>query len=376
MWFPFLLSLPAVLLSPLILCKFDQRTLRLILTTACFVAVFGALSYGGIAIGLLGLTSVRGFRAWIAAASHDTEIRGVTRMVFGFARSFIYMGNDGMLFKRYLLKDPFNSVTLLDLLRLSFWKLALFYLLLAAMCVSLLRSAMGKRVLLLLALSTIPTLLFAIVFDGGAIERYFPLYPALFFSVALSLCCGKPLPGLRYLAIIFGAAVILANASAMAKPVQDRVQQESAARIEALLPVLKPHSRIMMVNWQDDLINFGRSFPLHPINRRGGLQLGALVTPGTTYATRWREEFAASALKAWQLGGDVWISKRALSARPRADWNWVEGDVPNLSWSDFARFFAQLETGQSVGGDDGFVMVLPTANNQELLSHFLESSRG
>jgi len=290
-------------------------------------------------------------------------------MVFGFARSFIFMGNDGMLFKRYLLKDPFNSVTLFDLLRLSLWKLGLFYLVLAAICVSLLRSSMGRRVLVLLAVGAIPILLFAIMFDGGAIERYFPLYPVIFFALALSCCAAKPLPGLKYLVIIFAAAVILANASAMAKPVQDREQEASASRIDALLPVLKPHSRIMTVNWQDDLVNFGRSFPLHPINRRGDLQIGALVTPGTTYAQRWREDFATNALKAWRDGGDVWVSRRALSSSPLPDWNWAEGDVENVSWKDFAPFFAQLETGESIGGDDGFFRVLPTPKNQEFLSN-------
>jgi hypothetical protein len=369
LWFPFLFALPAVLLAPIILCQFERRTIRQVLVTVGFVALFGALAYGGIAIGVLRITSVGGFRAWMAAASHDTEIHGVTRMVFGFARSFLFMGNDGMLFKRYLLKDPFNSVTLFDLLRLSLWKLGLFYLVMAAVCVSLLRSAMGRRVLVFLALGAIPILLFAIKFDGGAIERYFPLYPAVFFALALSLCCPKPLPGLKYLVIVFAAAVILANASAMAKPVQDREQEASANRIEALLPILKPHSRIMTVNWQDDLINFGRSFPLHPINRAGELQIGALVTPGTTYAPRWREDFATNALKAWREGGDVWVSRRALSPRPRPEWNWTEGDVENVSWRDFSPFFAQLELGESVGGDDGFVKVLPTPKNQEFLSN-------
>ena len=369
LWFPFLFALPAVLLSPLILCKFDRQTLRHVLITGCFIALFGAAAYGSIAVGVLGITSVHGFRAWMAAASHDTEIRGVTRMVFGFARSFIFMGNDGMLFKRYLLKDPFNTVTLLDLLRLSLWKLALFYLVMAAICISLLRSAMGRRVLILLVVGAVPILLFAILFDGGAIERYFPLYPVVFFALALSLYCPKPLPGLKYLVMIFGAAVIVANASAMAKPVQDREQESSANRIDALLPVLKPHSRIMTVNWQDDLINFGRSFPLHPINRRGELQIGALVTPGTTYAQRWREDFATNALKAWREGGDVWVSRRALSTRPLSAWNWAEGDVEGVSWKDFSPFFAQLETGDSIGGDDGFFRVLPTPKNQEFLSN-------
>jgi hypothetical protein len=373
MWFPFVLSIPAVVLAPLVLFKIDKQTIRLVVITLVCVSIFGALAYGLAVVGMLGITSVAGFRAWQKAASHDTEIRGVTRMVFGLARSFIYMGSDGIVFKRYLLKDPFNPVTLLDLLRLSLWKLGLFYVLIAAMCLSLLQSARGRKMFVLLALSAVPMLLFAIFFDGGAIERYFPLYPAIFLSLAVGLCTTKSLPLFRYLAIVFGVVVVLANGAAMAKPVLDREQQESVNRVDALLPVLKPNSRIVTVNWQDDLINFGRSFPLHPINvEHSELRIGALVTPGTTYAAKWREEFAKIALKAWREGGDVWVSTRALSPKPQAGWNWVEGDVEDVSWSDFSRFFADLDLGETVGGSDGFFKVLPTAKNQELLNNLLQ----
>jgi hypothetical protein len=40
------------------------------------------------------------------------------------------MEYDGLLFKRYLLDDPYNVVSFADLVGLSLWKLALFYVLL------------------------------------------------------------------------------------------------------------------------------------------------------------------------------------------------------------------------------------------------------
>ena len=49
---------------------------------------------------------------WISTASHGVDhIRGVSRAVFGFARSFVNMGRDGLLYKRFLLHDPYNPVS-------------------------------------------------------------------------------------------------------------------------------------------------------------------------------------------------------------------------------------------------------------------------
>ena len=54
-------------------------------------------------------------------------VGGPAPLIFGFARSFINMGDDGILFKRFLLHDPYNPVSLFDLLRLSLFKYLLFY---------------------------------------------------------------------------------------------------------------------------------------------------------------------------------------------------------------------------------------------------------
>jgi hypothetical protein len=363
LWFPYVLALPAAVVSPLL---FSERLRwRLVIATGIATGVFLALAYGSVVVGVLGIHSFAGFKAWMSAASHDTDIRGLNRMVFGFARSFIYMGNDGMLFKRYLLHDPFNPVTALDLLRLSLWKLALFYLFVASVFVGLLRST--RRILVLLVLNVVPVILFAISFDGGAIERYLPLYPVLFLSLCVCLCSDRSWIVAKYVAIAFMAAMVVTNLVAMAKPVQDRRQEASANRISDVVARLKPNSRILAVNWQDDLVNFSRSYPFHPLNRVGDLRIGALVTPGTTTTVDWRQGFAKQAEETWNRGGDMWVSRRALSPMPLPDWNWAEGDEKRVSWPDFQRFFSQLELGEPVGGPDGFVLILPTEKNRDFL---------
>jgi hypothetical protein len=364
LWFPYVLALPAAVVSPLVFS--ERRHWRLVIATAIATGIFLALAYGAVVVGPLGIRNLAGFKEWMSAASHDTDIRGVNRMVFGFARSFIYMGNDGMLFKRYLLGDPFNPVTVFDLLRLSLWKLALFYLCLASVFIGLLSSAAGRRILVLLILNAAPVILFAISFDGGAIERYLPLYPALFLSLNICLCGDRSWRAAKYVAVAFVGALFVTNLAAMAKPVQDRRQQAAADRISEVVLRFRPNSRILTVSWQDDLINFSRSYPFHPLNRAGNLRIGALVTPGTTLTTDWRQGLATQVEETWSRGGDVWVSRRALSPQPLSEWNWAEGDEKRVSWRDFQKFFSQLELGETAGGDDGFVLIPPTEKNRDV----------
>ena len=313
-------------------------------------------------------------RAWIVDSAHGSEVRGAARMIFGFARSFINMSNDGMLFKRFLLHDPFNTVTAWDMLRLSVWKVLLFYLFVVAVAAGLWRGEREKRVLALLAVGSVPVMLFALFYDGGAVERYFPLYPYLTIALAIFLASARAWRPLKYVAFLFIITMAVVNTQALSKTNLERQEEAVAARVRALVPQLKPHSVVYVANWQDELVNFSRSFPFHPINaRRNNLQMDALVTPGTQFAAEWREDFAARVLKVWAEGGDVWVSVRVLTERPRSEWNWVEGDERAVSWPDFRRFFSQLEMTDGAGGADGFLRLAPSPENEKVLRPLAES---
>ena len=136
------------------------------------------------------------------------------------------------------------------------------------------------------------------------------------------------------------------------------------------MPRLKPASRIFVVNFQDELYNFGRDFPFDPIVRAHTLQVTSVVEVSGKDAPRWRQAFAADAQSIWSRGGDVWITRRVLSSKPKAEWNWVEGDDRRLSWTDFYQFFSQLEVGDPAGGDDGFVLVVPSERTRQTLNQF------
>lgn len=377
LWFPYVLAIPAALAAPLFLQGWNKERLRLALHTGIVAAVILILSYGIVVLSL-GIYTVAAFKAWMLESSHgERATKGVLRLIFSVARSVINMGNDGLLFKRYLVHDPLNTVSLADLFRLSLWKVAFFYLFLAATLINLFRTRQGKNVLGLLCLNSLPVLVFALfIFEAGSLERYMPLLPALLLATAFSLSAERTLRPLKFITVAFIVVFALVNLNAMRSDVLGRQQEQVAVRIRDLQPQLKPHSLVVTTHLQDELVSFNYDFPFNEINRRGHLRVTALMEISVDTVLTWRQDFARRALGAWETGGDIWLSKRIFAERPRPEWNWVEGDDARVSWSNFAPFFAPLEMGQAVGGEDGFVLLLPTPANKQILETIVQTGRG
>ncbi len=365
LWLLYVWAIPAALAVPLFLYGFDRGRRNFVMQTLAALTLATGLAYV-LVLAHLGIYTPGALKAWMAASSHGmTNMTGWSRTTFGLARTFIHMGEDGVLFKRFLVHDPFNPVTLADLFRLSLWKFALFYLFVAAMVLSLLRSPKGKRILALLLLNAIPLIAFAaLVFEGGSMERYLPLYPIAFLALGYLLHSERSLAASKVIALLFVAAAIITNLSFMAKPVLDRHEEAVAARARPLQPLLKPESRVATV--RDVLEKSNWEYPFNPATRN--LRYHSIVSLNTASVTRWRQDFAAKAFSVWEQGGDMWVTRRVLSPHPLADWNWVEGDDPRVSWTDMYEFFSQFEMGAPVGGEDGFVPLLPTARNEQILS--------
>lgn len=372
MWFPFVLVIPATLLAPFVLFGPDKRRRAAIVYAA---AAFSIATVGAFLIVMIavGVHSLGDFKEWVAVSGHGVRQSGLPRVVFGLARSFIHLGNDGVLFKRFLLHDSLNPVSAVDLVRFSLWKLVLFYLAAMAMLLGLLISSV-RRMLVLLLLTAVPLIAFAIKFDGGAVERYLPLYPVTFISLAWVLAHSRAWV-LKIVPVLFFCVAIFVNSSVMARLVLDRQKQQTSARVAAIVPRLKPNSWLVTTHLQDDLVNFQSSFPFEPINRHNIYHVYPLVVLNSDQASRWREEFAENTLKAWEKGGDAWLSSRLLSARPEPHWNWVEGDDPRVKWDDVYKFFAQLHTGEVAGGPDGFVLLEKSDANVQFLNTIIRGGR-
>jgi hypothetical protein len=362
-WFLYLWALPAALLLPVLLPAAQRERWRLSLWAGAACLLLTGCAYAFVLAGL-GIHTVAGVRAWIAESSHGVaNVSGVARLAFGLPRSFLCMGQDGLLFKRFLLKDPYNPVSLADLFRLSLWEIALFYLFLAALARDLARSAAGRRYLALLALAAVPTLGFAAAWQGGDMERYLPLYPFLFPALAAALAAKSGRGPARVFAAAFFAVAAWSNLGVMAMPVRERCRQELAERVRELQEQRSPDSVVLIV--RDELQSFYRNYPLHPLSRP--LDPEAAVTPGLAETSRWRPLLATRLLAVWDGGGEVWVSQRVYRPAPRPEWSWAEGEDCNVTWADIHAFFDALETCREVGGDDGFRLLSPTPCNRRAL---------
>ena len=253
-------------------------------------------------------------------------------------------------------------------------KFGLFYLTLISIAYNLGRFSRGRKALTVPTLAALPVLAFAIHWSGGDLERYLPLYPAFFLVLTISLTDQRALNWTKAIAWIFILCVVITNSVSLRRAMDRRSQAQAENRVNVLLPLLKHGSLVIVSHNFDDLMEFSRNFPFNPINHSGALNIYPLVSPGNSDVGMWRERFASRALRSWQVGGDVWISNRLFHRTPQAGWAWVEGDDTRVSWSDFGSFLSHLQCGESIGGDDGFILLLPSTENKSFLS-FLDVFR-
>jgi len=250
--------------------------------------------------------------------------------------------------------------------------LGLFCLFVGVIVLGLTRSQRGRRMLCVLVMGCAPLLFFAaVIFEGGALERYLPMYPFVFLACALALAGKHSLSWLRYPALLFVLVMAGTNLAVMRTTRLEQVQEASAARIRELQPRLTRGSLVIVVHHQDALMEFFHDSPFHPINRKGTLNIYIALEPGADRILTWRQGFARKVLACWEGGGEVWFSKRFLAPRPQTEWDWVEGDDRRFSWSDLSPFFSQLETGEGVGGEDGFYLLARSPRNEQFLRAYM-----
>lgn len=364
LWLLYVLIVGAAIAVPLVLGGFDRGRVRLVFRTGLAFTLLTGAGYAAVML-YLGIHTPAELRAWIAAASHGVNTNGLTRAVFGLSRSLINT-DQGILFKRYLLRDPFNPVSTIDLFTQGAGNLILFYLALGSILAVLWKSKQ-RHLLVMLVLGATPLGLFATLYDGGAVERYLPIYPFFFLALAGCLAASRVSWQLKLAPAALIAVLAVTNISTLAAGSLNRRQERTTARIQELLPELRYGSYLVTSHLQDDLVFFQAGFPFHPVNQYE-YRLYPLVAPNTAQAAGWREHFATRVADVWEQEADVWISTRLRIPEPRPEWNWAEGDDPRVSWKDLYAFFSELQVERTVGGEDGFVLLVRSAVNARLLA--------
>src|SRR5262249_53950474 len=151
----------------------------------------------------------------------------------------------------------------------------------------------------------LPVIGFAVVWQGGDLERYLPAMAALTLLAAAAFREAEGRPVLKAVMIAGVAVFAIANASVMSNVAVGHEARVATARV-AGVPNLGT-SMLVVSHWQDDLVAFNRDRPFHPLNLQG-LNIYALMTPGASEAARWRETAARSVLQAWSDGYRVFVS--------------------------------------------------------------------
>jgi hypothetical protein len=332
-------------------------------------AAITATAYG-LVIYRLRLSSLQDVLAWVVASGHGWDQNSrLLRAATGLPRSLLFLGKDGILYKRYLRHDPYSPVTLMDIVSASLWKLASFYLFIACLLRELLRKRCGWP-LLVSAAVVIPVVFFAIVvFEPGSPERYLPILPFLVIAISWVLRDFPVSRSFTQTAIaMFLVCVILTNGYAFAGWRTNVMNKTSLARVADLRIRMKPAGTAMITTNQDELAEVLGRLPFDSVNRPAPLPVYHVIVPGNISVKMWRENFAIKTLTIWRASGDVWISTRLLSQRPQPSWNWVEGDDPRIRWRDLPDFFTQIDTDARSGGPDGFLRLAESPANLALLN--------
>jgi hypothetical protein len=369
-WFPYILLAPAVLLAPLLLAGGRRGAVQLALRTA-LAAAFSLTAVYAIPVIYLRLFSITQFKDWETGSSHGwDQNRRFLRWIFGFPRAYLFLANDGILFKRYLFHDPYAKVSALDLMRASLAKAGFFFAYVTAVTWALIRRK-EKGPLLWYLCGLAPCTVFAIfVFESGSMERYIPIIP--FLLAGSVIACEQRWA--RYVCAAFVLLAVCDNIPAYWAPLVRHEYGLTELRVQDLKDRFKPASVAFITHRQDDLSTIRDAYVFHPVNRENWLQLYIVAAAGTTFARSWREFAAERCFESWSHGGEVWMSDRFFAQRPEPQWDWTEGDDPNLRWAELNVFFRQFDRGIDVGAPDGFTLLEKTAKNTQILASLLANA--
>jgi hypothetical protein len=375
-WVPYVLSAATVACACLLSWEEGNQGKRLMKSAIRILPVAGLLTMIAFAIAAYAshIGTSAEFWEWVRSAAQGPRgDRQWLRVFFGLPRSFFIMGDDGVLWKQFLFRDPYAGVGLWDVLRASAWKIALFYAVMGATALELIRKAPQRWILLWAATAVLPTLALAVAFEAGSVERYLALYPAVFVAFACVLS-QRPARAARALVAFFCGVLIVSNLWASLTPVVDRQRANSLARLATVQTGNKADVgalAVYVLNARDDIATLydpnDRSLDSIPPVR-------PLIPTLAIQIPNWRGMFAQTVLQTWNRGGEVWVSKRAWADRPRREWSWVEGDDRRVHWKDLGAVLSRFKIDVEVGGLDGFNRVADTPENRAAATALGEGS--
>jgi hypothetical protein len=384
-WLPYILGGPALFLLAAYPGRWDlpvreslasirlPRAMRFALLSTVIILI--VYSLGGAA---RGVRSVSEAKAWFTDANHgwSQSQRGL-RLATGLPRSTFYLGRDGMLFKRFLRHDPYAPAGVADLVKASLWKMGVFYVILALLLYELLRASRSGWPMLVFLAGVVPIVFFAVfIFEPSSPPRFLPAFPFVLLAVGWifrEVPARPRFSAMNLSQAALAACMLVATASNLFAFAAPRILSEDAAswnRIAQLRARIIPNSAIVTTTNQDRMQEYLSRSIFGAVNRPQSFLLYDVMEPGTVRMLQWRGEFAAYVFGTWKNGGEVWVSRRVWSEKPKPDWNWVERDDPLQVWQDLYTYFRPIQTDADCDGSDGFSRVAHTSANIDYLTPF------
>ena len=378
-WFPFVLALPAAILYAIYAkASAPLSRVKLAAIAVVFCGFTIAAGYAAV-IHERQIHTLAGLKEWVASSSNNvSQTDKVKRAISGIPRSFLDLGDDTLLLKRYVFHDPYTPVGIGQVLfAAGTIKLLLFYVYVGAVVLVLWNQSGDRGILLLLAAGAVPVLIFALtLFEPGATERYLPAYPFFFLAAACALAAG----GGAYRASHWCMAGFLIGVLCAGNFYAKADWRGAAAyrafleRKSALEAQAQPDSMVAVINFWDPLYRFPALRLLDSQAQLHNLWVYDVIEVASARVFHWRQEFAVNAQARWSRGEQVWLSNRLLADKPRPEWKWVEGDTGRVEWSAVREFFRSLDVASGAGRGDGFVLVAHDQRNLERMRELSAAS--
>jgi len=373
LWLPFVLAAGAIALASAV--RWSPVQTRRPVLVACSAAAFGLIFFGTAAF-LLRATSVHQVAELLQGAGHGwRQTKTFLRAGTGLPRCCMALGDDGVLWKRFLFHDPYVPVTLRQVLLATLPKLAVFYGGLLLLAVTLARTLQGRRLLCLALAALLPVLFFAVfLFEPSSIERFMPVLPFFCLAIACQLSFVWTRASLRTISLVLPALILYTSVGSHLNARVNAQWDATVQRLQPLEQVAPAGSTVILLDNADPILVFLNNSPLHPAYP-ASFNFWVAVRLANERIFRWREGFAARVDAAWKGPGEIWISARVLAPNPAPEWGWVEGDDAAIHWRDLPAFFGGFEYDRKAGGADGFLRFAPSQRNRDRIAALNRTSR-
>jgi len=373
MWFPYILAVPAVAAIPWL---GGRRTPSMGIRSFILIGLVSAVVIGiGLSIGgwLAGVRSPGQAVAWFEAARHGVQQDNrLMRAATGIPRMLVDLARDGVHLKRYVLKDPYNTVSKWEILRVVVWKMAVAYACIASIVLIAFRSSRGRPFVWLYVICFGIYLFFAIaLFEPSGSERLIPSLPFLLLCLAAAW---NDVGKLKWIpaACLIGMILINVPSYLSTWSAADRRIREQVADFRQ---VAGPNDLLVSVTFSEPLPFWIEQRVFHPAHQGISIATYQLLELMSAKIAEWHEPFARRVLLQWSRGSDVWIGKSALQPRPAPELNWAEGDASAVRWSDIHKFLSTLEFDRESPHPYGFRRIARSEANRRIFEAFAEGMK-